>query len=113
MWGGSSSNNINNQRPGIRPVKPQSTWKPWRWFTDLIRRSSASSSWNFQWKDNQNYGYFLSSLINRPGRSKVVLESSDDSKPPDGILAQYRQFCKDIAEAIIAKIYNAFTSLFS
>ena len=112
-WGSSNNNNNNNNlRPTVKPVKPESSWTPWSWFNDLIRRHS-SSSWSFQWKDNKNYGYFMSSLLNKPGRRKVVIGSTDDNKTLDGIMSQYRQFCKDIAEAIIAKITKAFTSLFS
>ena len=115
-WGSSSSSssNNNNNNNNKRPVKPESSWSPWSWFTELIKRRSGSSwsSSTFQWRNNQNFGYLMSSLLNRPGqgRGKVVL---DNTKTPGGILAQYRQFCKDIAEAIITKISSTFTNLFS
>ena len=121
-WSGTNSwsNNNNNNKPVVRPVKPQPSWTwSWSWLTNLLR-PKPDSSWpsGFGWKDGKSYSYFMSSLLKRPavtskGSVGSVLLASPYDNSPRGILDQYRQFCKNIAEAIITRIYTGFTSLFS
>ena len=112
--GASGTNSWSSSTNNIKPVERPITWNSWSWsswFSNWWRSRQNSWQTKLGWKDGQSYSYFMSSLSKRPvtsNRSSVLLASDTE-----GIMAQYRQFCKNIAGALINKIYNAFTTLFT